>query len=128
MVTVFQNGSHFSITIDASNMGSQKIYPVVVQYFHITKRIQNKLLDFYEDPDETSLNIFENIEKLMHRLNLDPELLSGVSADNASVNYGIHNSVFQKFLEKHPETKIIKANCNCHVIHNAARITMKKLT
>jgi len=36
--------------------------------------------------------------------------------------------IYQKLLEKHPETKIIKANCNCHVIHNAARNSMKQLT
>lgn len=63
----------------------------------------------------------------MQRLNLNPELLSGFSADNALVNYGIRNSVYQKLLEKYPETTIIKSNCNCHVIHNAARTAMKKL-
>jgi hypothetical protein len=40
-------------------------------------------MDFYEDPDETSLKIFENIEKCMRRLNLNPELLSGFSVNNA---------------------------------------------
>lgn len=128
MVTAFQNGSYFSIAIDASNKGSQKMYPIVVQYFHIQKGIQNKLMDFYEDPDETSLKIFENIENFIQQSNLDVKLLSGFSADNASVNYGIRNSVYQKLLEKHPETKILKANCNCHVIHNAARNSMKQLT
>jgi len=54
MVTAFQNGSYFYIAIDVSNKGSQKMYPIVVQYFHIQKGIQNKLMDFYDDPDETS--------------------------------------------------------------------------
>lgn len=80
---------------------------------------------FYGDPDETSLTIFENIEKFIKRSNLNPELLSRFSADNASVNYDIHNSVYQKLLENHPETKIIKANYNCHIIHNAVRTSMK---
>jgi hypothetical protein len=82
-------------------------------------------MDFYEDPNETSLNIFKNIIKLMQRLNLNPGLLSGFFADNVSINYGIRNSVYQKFLEKHPKTKIIKANCNCHVIHKVARISIQ---
>lgn len=83
MVTAFQNGSYFSIAIDASNKDSQKMYSIVVQYFHIQKGIQNKLMDFYEDSDETSLKIFENC---IQQSNLDAELLSGFSADNASVN------------------------------------------
>ncbi|KAL4104819.1 hypothetical protein QTP88_020095 [Uroleucon formosanum] len=100
MVTAFQNCSYFSIAIDASNKGSQKMYPI------------------------STFSIFTFKKKS----NLDVELLSGFSADNASVNYGVRNSVYQKLLEKHPETKIIKANCNCHVIHNASRNSMKQLT
>jgi hypothetical protein len=53
IVKTFQNCSYFSISIDASNKGSQKMYPIFVQYFHIKKGIQNKLMDFYEDPDES---------------------------------------------------------------------------
>lgn len=90
MIMAFQNGSYFSITIDASNKGYQKMYPIVVLYFHIQKGIQNKLIDFYEDPDET-LKIFENIENFLQQSNLDAEYISGFSADNASVNYGIRN-------------------------------------
>jgi hypothetical protein len=48
MVTAFQNGNYFSIAIDASNKGSQKMHPIAVQYFHIKKGIQNKLMNFYD--------------------------------------------------------------------------------
>jgi len=48
-------------------------------------------MDFYEDPDETSLKIFENIENCIQQSNLDAELLSEFSTDNASVNYGIRS-------------------------------------
>lgn len=63
----------------------------------------------------------------MEQFNLDPEILLGYIADNRSVNYCIHNSIFKKLLEKHSETKIIKIYCNRHVIHNAARITIINL-
>lgn len=56
---------------------------IVVQYFHIEKGIQNKLLDFFENPNETLLKLFKNIEKFIERFNLDPELLSGFVTDNA---------------------------------------------
>lgn len=97
---------NFSIAIDASNKASKKMYPIVVHYFHIKKGIQNKLMDFCEDPDETSLKIFENIEQFMQRLNLNPEWLSVFSVDNASINFGIRDSVYQKCLENH--TKKLK--------------------
>ena len=45
--------------------------------------------------------------------------VSSYSADNAPVNYGIHKSVFKKLSETSPG--IVKANCCCHVIHNAGR-------
>lgn len=47
------------------------------------------------------------------------------SADNAAVNYGVYNSIYQKLLQLNPN--IIKANCNCHVLHNMAKHTRKTL-
>lgn len=47
-------------------------------------------------------------------------------ADNASVNYGRNCSVFQKLLQLEPS--VIKANCNCHIVHNTAKHCMKKLS
>lgn len=52
--------------------------------------------------------------------------LSAYSADNAPINYGVHNSVYQKLLEK--SLGVIKANCQCHVIHNAGRNACKMLS
>jgi hypothetical protein len=42
------------------------------------------------------------------------------------VHYGKHNSVFQKLTAMN--LSILKSNCNCHVIHNAARNGRKALT
>jgi hypothetical protein len=38
MVTAFQNGSYFSIAIDASNKGSQKNVPYCCSVFSFSKR------------------------------------------------------------------------------------------
>jgi hypothetical protein len=46
--------------------------------------------------------------------------------DNASVNYGRNCSVFQKLKLLQPS--VIKANCNSHVVHNAAKHCMNKLS
>lgn len=58
--------------------------------------------------------------------NLSFQNLVSYTADNASVNYGKTNSVFQKLLALN--NKLIKSNCQCHVIHNAARNTCKALS
>lgn len=54
-----------------------------------------------------------------HRL--DIKNVSAYYADNASVNFGCKQSVFTKL--KTLNSKIVKANCNAHVLHN----TLKKL-
>lgn len=105
---------YFSVNSDASNVGNIKTFPYAVQYFNSNKGICRKLLDFYEDSDETSLGIFQCLTKITNDCNLSMNQICAYSADNASVNYGFHNSVFQKL--KGENSKIFKANCFCHVI------------
>lgn len=47
--------------------------------------------------------------------------MTAYAADNASVNYGVRQSVFTDLLSK--KASIVKTNCNCHAVHN----TLKKL-
>lgn len=44
----------FAVATDASNHGNRKMFPLAVQYFNCVKGVQNKLIDFYEDSDETA--------------------------------------------------------------------------
>ena len=44
----------FSIASDASNMKNRKMFPVGITYFCKEIGIQNKMIDFYEDCDESS--------------------------------------------------------------------------
>lgn len=46
-------------------------------------------------------------------------MISAYTGDNASVNYGKYNSVFQKLNEDN--SGIIKANCIAHIGHNCAK-------
>lgn len=41
------NCRYFSISMDASNRGNEKLFPLVVTYFMPTTGIQNKLIDFF---------------------------------------------------------------------------------
>ena len=49
--------------------------------------------------------------------------VSSYSADNASVNYGKHPSVFQKL--KQQNNNIVPANCNCDVMNNTIKYALK---
>lgn len=51
--------------------------------------------------------------------------ITSYSAANAAVNYGIHNSVYQKF--KDALDQIIKANCNCHILNNCVNRSLTEL-
>ena len=52
--------------------------------------------------------------------------ISAYSADNAAVNYGINVSVYQKL--KTLNSKIYKANCKCHILHNCVKNSLKALS
>ena len=115
----------FAVATDASNHGNRKMFPVAVQYFHCKKGVQNKLIDFYEDPDETAEAVSQKLVDVIANHGLQIQNVSAYTADNASVNYGKNNSVYRMLTSRNPS--IMKANCNCHIIHNAARHACKTL-
>lgn len=61
LVSELKPTSFFSVCSDASNSGRAKLYPYTVQYFHEEEGVKYGLLDFYEDPNETSRAIYEQI-------------------------------------------------------------------
>lgn len=103
--------------------GSTKLFPLVVTYFDINEGIKHRLLDFYEDDYESSEAIYQRILNILNDKHLDTNKISAFSADNANVNYGKNNSVFQKLTSINPS--IIKANCFAHVLHNASKYAFK---
>ena len=103
----------------ASNSGNAKLYPCTVQYFHGEQGVQYGLLEFYEDPHETSRAIYEQIVDITEKNALRVNQISAYGADKAFVNFGKHNSVFQKLKEVNPH--IMKGNCKCHLIHNTLK-------
>ncbi|GFT30802.1 uncharacterized protein TNCV_759731 [Trichonephila clavipes] len=50
--------------------------------------------------------------------------VTAYGADNASVNFGVNNSVFQK-LKSEENNDIIAAHCNDHIFHNCAKNALK---
>ena len=115
----------FSISTDASNRGNTKMFPIAIQYFNCEIGINNFIIDFINDQNETSENIYNFLVKTLSENKLSVMKLSAFTGDNASVNYGVNNSVFVNLKNENPH--IVKANCNCHVIHNTAKYSMLKL-
>ena len=104
---------------DASNKGTTKCFPIVVRYFHFDEGIQHVLLDFYSDSNETSEAITNQLLAKLEMSGLEVKNMSAYAADNASVNYGKHNSVYQKL--KLSQKDVLPANCLAHILHNATR-------
>ena len=116
----------FSISSDASNRGNIKLFPLVVTYFVPNEGIKTKLLDFYSNDKESFQAITDKIRNILDDCGLTLFNVVSYSADNAPVNYGENNSVYQKLCSVNPFT--IKANCSCHFIHTAAEHGCKKLS
>lgn len=125
VVSDLKRVDYFAVSSDASNVGNIKTFPYAVQYFNEKHGICRKLLDFYEDSEETSLDIFQCLQKITAACDLKMSQISAYSADNASVNYGKFNSVYQKLKAKNEH--VFRANCNCHVVNNCVKFAIKGL-
>lgn len=115
----------FSVASDSSNHGSTKLFPLAVRYWTPGLGLRNRVLDFYEDSSETSESIHRQITNKLKENGLRLEMISAYTADNASVNYGKYNSVYQKL--KADNASIIKANCMAHIVHNCAKYAGDRL-
>lgn len=115
----------FSVASDASNHGSAKLFPLAVRYWTPELGLQNKVLDFYEDSEEASASIHKQITNKLRENGLQLDMISAYTADNACVNYGKYNSVYQKL--KADNAKIVKANCMAHIVHNCAKYAGDRL-
>ena len=120
-----KGANFFSVATDASNKGNNKFFPIAVRYFSATEGIKHGLLDFYRDYNETSAAIATHIKDIMSENGLNIHNVSAYVADNASVNFGKHNSVYQKLKDINP--RLIQCGCKCHVIHNCLKNAMKTM-
>lgn len=126
VITALQNDNiYFSLQIDASNRKNKKLFPVVVQYFTRENGIQTKLIDFYENSDESADGMFKAVEESLKNCKLSVQNISGLSADNCNANFGTHHSLYTNI--KSINAELIKANCHAHIVHNAVRHSLEFL-
>ncbi|KAM3620103.1 uncharacterized protein V6R79_018367 [Siganus canaliculatus] len=117
---------YFSVATDASNKGNRKMFPVCVRYFSASEGVQCKLLDFYEDSDETANGIHQALLNCLEKHKLDIKNVTAYAADNPYVNFGRHHSVYQ--LLSSANNRILKANCPAHIAHNACKHACDQLS
>lgn len=122
-VADLKSAGFFGIGSDASNKGNKKLFPITVRYFSRSEGLKDRLLDFYNDNNETSAAIAGKLKEIIEDNELSLQSVSSYSADNASVNYGKHSSVYQKLLQRNEN--IVQANCNCHVMNNCVKFGLK---
>lgn len=113
---------YYSLSVDASNKVNCKTFPFVVQYFSeidacrgndfcpskfyicvICKQVlfdYSGLIEFINDPDESAIDIFNNICKIIDDYKLQLENLTSYGADNTNVDFEKHHSVFQLLKNK----------------------------
>ncbi|GFS98471.1 dimer_Tnp_hAT domain-containing protein [Trichonephila clavipes] len=77
-----------------------------------------------KDSFEDSTSIKERLCEVMDKSRLPWSRVTAYGADNASVNFGVNNSVFQK-LKSEENNDIIAARCNDHIFHNCAKNALK---
>lgn len=115
----------YCLQTDASNKKNIKLFPLVVQYFTPKNGIQQKLIDFYENPDESANGMFSAIKNSLEFYQLPFNQLSGFSADNTNANFGHNHSLYTNILEVVPD--LIKGNCHAHIVHNSVKNSMNCL-
>lgn len=116
----------FSVQLDASNRKNVKLFPISVQFFTMECGLQNFLLQFCENSDESADGMFNMLNNSLKELKLDWSQVSSLSADNTNSNFGANHSLFTNSSTKNQH--LLKGNCHAHVIHNCVKFSMDALS
>lgn len=100
---------------NSCNRKNIKLFSLIVQYFYIENEIQNKLLDFYEDCDESANGMFDAINSSLSHHNFSFDKVSGLIADNTNTNFRIHRSLYRN-IEQVNTNLLVKENCHVHIV------------
>lgn len=101
------------------NHGNKNMFPLTLRYFDLKDGVSNRLLDFYEDFNETAEIIKQTSVDILFKYKLDLAHLSAFSLDSANVSFGKFHSVY-KLLNKENE-KILRIQCPAPHVYNIAK-------
>jgi hypothetical protein len=126
LIAELKERRYFSIGTDASNKGNIKMFPLVCRYFSKEAAgIQSKLLSFFNSLQETSKDIAGGLLQKLKESNLSTANVISFCGDNASVNFGCHQTVFVELQKENHD--LIGMGCVCHILPNAVKNASKLL-
>lgn len=113
-----------TLLTDASNHGSIKLFPVLIRYFLPYEGVKVKVLEFREQPGETSDIIVDYIKEVLSSNDLNKKIVA-FCGDNTNCNFGGKNrkgsnNVYAK-LNKSLGRQLIGIGCGAHIVHNAIK-------
>lgn len=117
----FSETSCFTLMVDSSNHGAQKLVPIVVRYFHETRGVNVKVLELETLSGETSNQLSEYVFSVLSRNDLVDKVV-GMSADNTNTNFGGAkrkgtNNLFCK-LSASTDKTLVGIGCMAHIVNN----------
>lgn len=109
----------YSLIIDEStDISVAKLLGVVIRYYSLSdKRIICTYLGIVQLENGTAQGIVSALKSLLKEIKLDIKNLVGIGVDNASVNVGINNGVYE--LLKVDNQHLIMVRCVCHSLQLA---------
>lgn len=113
-----------TLLTDASNHGSIKIFPVLIRYFLPCEGVKVKVLEFREQPGETSDIIVDYLKEVLSCNDLNKKIVA-FCGDNTNCNFGGKNrkgsnNVYSK-LNQSLGRRLIGIGCGAHIVHNAIK-------
>lgn len=113
-----------TLLTDASNHGSTKLFPVLVRYFLPYEGVQVEILEFQEQPGETSDIIVDYLKQVLTKNELTSKIVA-FCGDNTNCNFGGKNrkgvnNVYAKLNTSLGRT-LIGIGCGAHIIHNVIK-------
>ncbi|CAB3228848.1 unnamed protein product [Arctia plantaginis] len=79
-----------TLLTDASNHGSVKLFPVLIRYFLLCEGVKVKVLEFREQPGETSDIIVNYLKEVLSFNDLNKKIVA-FCGDNTNCNFGGKN-------------------------------------
>lgn len=130
IVNSIQSIQFLSVATDASNHGSLKLFPILIQFFDYKTGINSKLIYLDQLPNETSETISTYLINTLNKFDITKKCIA-FAADNCNTNFGGINrlgekNVFNK-LNVGLGKELIGIGCPVHIIHNAAKHGLESL-
>jgi hypothetical protein len=123
IVIEIMNGiSCFGLSVDGSNHGNQKVFPILIQYFDWKSGVKTKVIELKTMPNETAQTISTYILETLKKHGLINKCVA-FSGDNTNTNFGGLNrnpgeNIFTYLKSGLENDNLVGVGCPAHILHN----------